>query len=215
MRSRRRPALFAAFFDRCDLAALKGMVTDDFEMFHDKGGLHDEVGPGIPRRTSRAPARARKPARTIARAASSVPGTLKVYPLNNYGAVEVGVHRFYQLLPGKPEKLVEVSLFTHVWKKERARLEDRARTELRPPSHELTRGFTAARAVSAAAASTAASRHRAAIRVRCGGACFFDHRGADEFTSGTFPAPIRAQSRDNRCRAGIACPASEIASTSS
>jgi hypothetical protein len=47
-----------------------------------------------------------------------VPGTLKVYPLNNYGAVEIGVHRFYQLLPGKPEKLVEVSQFTHIWKKE-------------------------------------------------------------------------------------------------
>jgi hypothetical protein len=31
--------------------------------------------------------------------------------------VEVGVHRFYQLLPGKPEKLVE-SHFTHVWKKD-------------------------------------------------------------------------------------------------
>lgn len=44
-----------------------------------------------------------------------VPGTLKVYPLNNYGAVETGVHRFFQLLPGKPgkpEKLVEVSQLT-------------------------------------------------------------------------------------------------------
>jgi len=47
-----------------------------------------------------------------------VPGSLKVYPLNNYGAVEVGVHRFFKLTPGKPEQLVEVSQFTHVWKKE-------------------------------------------------------------------------------------------------
>ncbi len=36
----------------------------------------------------------------------------------NYGAVQVGEHRFYQLLPGKPEKLVEISLFTSVWKKD-------------------------------------------------------------------------------------------------
>ena len=28
-------ALFAAFFDRCDIAALSAMVTDDFEMYHD------------------------------------------------------------------------------------------------------------------------------------------------------------------------------------
>jgi hypothetical protein len=31
-------ALFSAFFDRCDLDALAKMVTDDFEMFHDKNG---------------------------------------------------------------------------------------------------------------------------------------------------------------------------------
>jgi hypothetical protein len=38
-----------------------------------------------------------------------IPGTLHVYPLNDYGAVEVCEHRLFQLLPGKPEKLVEVS----------------------------------------------------------------------------------------------------------
>jgi hypothetical protein len=36
-----------------------------------------------------------------------IPGTLHVNPLNDYGAVEIGEHRFFQLLPGKPEKLVE------------------------------------------------------------------------------------------------------------
>lgn len=44
-----------------------------------------------------------------------IPGTLHVYPLNDYGAVEVGEHRFVELLPGK---LVEVSLFTPVWKQD-------------------------------------------------------------------------------------------------
>ena len=47
-----------------------------------------------------------------------IPGALHVYPLNDHGAVEVGEHRFFQLLPGKPEKPVEVSLFTHVWKQD-------------------------------------------------------------------------------------------------
>ena len=110
-------ALFSAFFDRCDVEALKGMVTDDFEMFHDKNGYMTKSGKefieGIARTCARQKAgedyRARR---------ELVPGTLKVFPLNNYGAVEVGVHRFYQLLPGKPEKLVEVSQFSHVWKKE-------------------------------------------------------------------------------------------------
>lgn len=110
-------ALFSAFFDRCDTAALATMVTDDLEMFHDKNGFMTKSGKefldGIastcaPQKTGE-DYRARR---------ELVPGTLKVYPLNNYGAIETGAHRFYQLLPGKPEKLVEVSQFTHVWKKE-------------------------------------------------------------------------------------------------
>ena len=32
-------------------------------------------------------------------------------------AIQVGEHRFYRRLPGKPERLVEIALFTNVWKK--------------------------------------------------------------------------------------------------
>jgi len=110
-------ALFSAFFDRCDLEALAKMVTDDFEMFHDKNGYMTKSGKefldGIKETCAR-----QKTGEDYRARRELVPGTLKVYPLNNYGAVETGVHRFYQLLPGKPEKLVEVSQFTHVWKKE-------------------------------------------------------------------------------------------------
>jgi ketosteroid isomerase-like protein len=110
-------ALFSAFFDRCDTEALAKMVTDDFEMFHDKNGYMTKSGKecldGIKETCAR-----QKTGEDYRARRELVPGTLKVYPLNNYGAVEIGVHRFYQLLPGKPEKLVEVSQFTHVWKKE-------------------------------------------------------------------------------------------------
>ena len=110
-------ALFSAFFDRCDVEALAKMVTDDFEMFHDKNGYMTKSGKefldGI-----RATCARQKTGEDYRARREIVAGTLKVYPLNNYGAIETGVHRFYQLLPGKPEKLVEVSQFTHVWKKE-------------------------------------------------------------------------------------------------
>ena len=110
-------ALFSAFFDRCDIESLARMVTDDLEMFHDKNGYMvksgkeflDALGSTCARQKTGEDYRSRR---------ELVPGSLKVYPLNNYGAVETGVHRFFQLLPGKPEKLVEVSQFTHVWKKE-------------------------------------------------------------------------------------------------
>jgi hypothetical protein len=110
-------ALFSAFFDRCDLPALAKMVTDDMEMFHDKNGYMTKSGKefldGIKETCAR-----QKTGEDYRARREVVPGTLKVYPLDNYGAVETGVHRFFQLLPGKPEKLVEISQFTHVWKKE-------------------------------------------------------------------------------------------------
>jgi ketosteroid isomerase-like protein len=110
-------ALFSAFFDRCDLDALAKLVTDDFEMFHDKNGYMAKSGKEFLDAIASTCAR-QKTGEDYRARREVVPGTLKVYPLNNYGAVEVGVHRFFQLLPGKPEKLVEVSQFTHVWKKE-------------------------------------------------------------------------------------------------
>jgi len=110
-------ALFAAVFDTCDTAKLATMVTDDFEMFHDKGGLVATSGKQFVENIERTCAR-QKTGEDYRARRELVPGTLKVYPINNYGAVEVGQHRFFQLLPGKPEKLVEISLLTHVWKKD-------------------------------------------------------------------------------------------------
>ena len=108
---------FAAIFDTCDLAVLGGLLTRDVEMYHDKGGLTSTssaqlvgVIDGVcKRQRAGEDYRARR---------EIVPGTMKVYPLNNYGAIQVGEHRFYQLAPGKPEKLVEVAKFTQVWKRE-------------------------------------------------------------------------------------------------
>ena len=109
--------LFGAVFDTCDTQALAGLVTDDFEMYHDKGGLVSTSGAQFvenirgmcERQKTGVDYRARR---------ELVEGTLEVYPLNNYGAVEVGVHRFYKKTPGQPDKLVEISKLTQVWKKE-------------------------------------------------------------------------------------------------
>jgi hypothetical protein len=110
-------ALFAAFFDRCDIEALKSMVTDDFEMIHDKGGRVAASGKEFIANIEGTCAR-QKTGEDYRARRELVPGTLKVYPVNNFGAIEIGEHRFYKVSPGKPEQLVEVALFTQVWKKE-------------------------------------------------------------------------------------------------
>jgi uncharacterized protein DUF4440 len=109
--------LFASVFDTCDTKALASVVADDFEMYHDKGGLTAKSGAEFLKSIEGMCAR-QKTGEDYRARREVVAGTMKVYPLDNYGAVQVGEHRFYQLLPGKPEKLVEVSLFTQVWKKE-------------------------------------------------------------------------------------------------
>jgi ketosteroid isomerase-like protein len=113
-------ALFEAVFDKCDFDRVGDLITDDFEFYHDKWGqiatskeqfvesirnLCERQKQGIDFRSRR----------------ELVKGSLAVYPLNNYGAVEVGVHRFYAISEGKEDKLTETARFTHVWKKDNGR----------------------------------------------------------------------------------------------
>ena len=108
-------ALFDAVFESCDVEKLATLVADDFEFYHDKAGLSatsgkqwiDAIRGMCQRQKEGTDYRARR---------ELVEGTLRVYPLNNYGAVEIGTHRFYKKTPGKPEELVEISQFTNLWK---------------------------------------------------------------------------------------------------
>ena len=108
---------FAAVFDMCDTRALAALVTDDFEMFHDKGGRTSTSGAAFVTSIEGMCAR-QKTGEDYRARRELVAGSMKVYPLDNYGAVQVGEHRFYQRLSGRPEKLVEIALFTQVWKKD-------------------------------------------------------------------------------------------------
>jgi len=94
--------LFGAVND-CDLAVLGTMVSDDLEFYHDQTGLsvgkakflsdiqHNICG---------------KVQRTL------LEGTLEVYPLKGYGAVEIGIHRFHH--PNQPDNVGDAK-FVQVW----------------------------------------------------------------------------------------------------
>ena len=43
--------------------------------------------------------------------------SLRVYPINEYGAVETGTHRFYAVAEGKPDQLTETAQFLMIWKR--------------------------------------------------------------------------------------------------
>ncbi len=111
----RDAAFFTAFFDRCDPVAVRAMVTDDFEFFHDKGGLTNTTGDSFAADLKGHCERVAT-GEDFASRRELIPGSVKVYVLNNYGAMTVGEHRFFKLTPGKPDEQTETGRFIIVWK---------------------------------------------------------------------------------------------------
>ena len=107
--------LFTAFFDRCDPVAVRAMVTDDFEFFHDKGGLTNTTGDSFAA-DLKAHCERVVTGEDFAARRELIPESVKVYVLNNYGAMTVGEHRFFKLTPGKPDEQTETGRFIIVWK---------------------------------------------------------------------------------------------------
>ncbi len=97
-------ALFDAY-NRCDLEKFSSFLADDVEFYHDQGGvtlgrtkLTESVRTNICGKVTR----------------ELVPGTLQVYPMKGYGAVEMGVHRFHH--PGHDDtEGVGEGRFIHLW----------------------------------------------------------------------------------------------------
>ncbi|WP_037499317.1 nuclear transport factor 2 family protein [Sphingomonas jaspsi] len=104
---------FALMFDRCDPAALRGMMTDDFEFYHDKGGLM-AGGDTFAADAAKSCAEWVKPNAWRSRR-ELVEGTVQVDPVPGYGAIETGEHLFYERQGSGPEKLVGRARFAIVW----------------------------------------------------------------------------------------------------
>ena len=96
--------LFDAY-NTCDLEKLGALVGDDLEFYHDLSGLAtgkktflDAIKNNICGKVTR----------------ELVAGSLEVYPLHGYGAVEIGVHRFNN--PGSQDHdEVGEAKFIHLW----------------------------------------------------------------------------------------------------
>ena len=109
--------LFDAVFETCDIKALAALVAEDFEFYHDKSGLAANSGSEFVKSVGEMCERQKLGTDYRARRELDS-SSVKVYPLNNYGAIHMGLHRFYKKLEGGKEQLVEVSLFTNIWKHE-------------------------------------------------------------------------------------------------
>lgn len=109
--------LFDAVFNSCDTEKLRPLVAEDFEFYHDKDGLSVTSGTQMVDNLRGMCARQQTGEDYRARRELDM-ATSEVFAMNNYGAIHTGVHRFYMLEPGKPEKLVEISRFSNLWHKD-------------------------------------------------------------------------------------------------
>ena len=100
--------VFSAF-NASDVERLMAMFSDDLEFYDDgdDGGLktYAEVKESFGKVFKNVPDLKRE----------LVPGTLEVYPLKGYGAIEVGQHRFCHEENGKQD--CGVTKFSMVWRK--------------------------------------------------------------------------------------------------
>jgi Domain of unknown function (DUF4440) len=96
-------------FNRCDLEKFGSFFPEQLEFYHDHGGLTDTT------RKSLVESVKNNICGKVYRVL--VPESLEVYPLNGYGAVEIGVHRFYH--PGRDStEPVGEAKFVHLWRNE-------------------------------------------------------------------------------------------------
>ncbi|MGP1990414.1 nuclear transport factor 2 family protein [Zobellia laminariae] len=93
-------------YNTCDLEKQSEMYSEDLEFYHDKGGLMtskldllESLKKNICGKVTR----------------ELVEGSIEVYPINGFGAVEIGLHKFHN--NQEPDAISEPGKFIIIWKK--------------------------------------------------------------------------------------------------
>lgn len=99
--------LFGAY-NTCDLTTMADCFSTDIEFYHDKGGV-------MRNKDSIMAATKKNICGKVTRVL--VAGSIEVYPIAGYGAIEMGQHYFINNQEPKPDH-PSIGKFVHTWKKE-------------------------------------------------------------------------------------------------
>ena len=101
-------SIFFDAYNTCDrnLAKYAAFYAEDLEFYHDQGGLSTSKADVVEGTRQNICGRVTR---------ELVPGSIEVYPIPGFGAIEYGLHKFHnnQQPPGTPAK---VGRFTAVWR---------------------------------------------------------------------------------------------------
>lgn len=94
-------------YNTCDIKTQAEILSDNIEFFHDITGLSTSKNDILEATKTNI---CNKVTRTL------IKGSIEVYPIQNYGAVEIGYHKFHNKL--EPNAKSVPSKFIAIWKKE-------------------------------------------------------------------------------------------------
>lgn len=105
--------LFNLGFNNCDITQFENLLSENFEFYHDQGGITSSKADFISEIKNRLCKLPYKPKRVLSEK------SMEVYPLRKngvlYGAIQTGIHDFYAVEDGKPEYHSSIARFTHLW----------------------------------------------------------------------------------------------------
>lgn len=93
-------------YNHCKMDVMEDIISEDLEFYHDLGGLmtskkklNDALKQNICGKVTR----------------ELKKGSLEVFPIHGYGAVEMGMHAFHN--SAEPNAETHYSKFVHIWKR--------------------------------------------------------------------------------------------------
>ena len=95
-------------YNACKVDRLDSIISEDLEFYHDKGGLSAS-------KESVMNAYKNNVCGKVTR--ELLKGSIEVYPIHNYGAVEMGRHRFYTSQEDRNNNH-HFAKFVHIWRRE-------------------------------------------------------------------------------------------------
>lgn len=106
--------LFNIGFNTCDVKQFENLYTEDFEFYHDKDSISDKA-----RFLKTFKSGICSPTRKYNYRRELIDGSTEIYPLYKngvvYGAIQMGVHRFYESRANTAEQAGSFAKFTHLW----------------------------------------------------------------------------------------------------
>jgi hypothetical protein len=103
----RMDSIWEDFYNHCKIDVQERIISENLEFYHDESGL-------LTSKTKLIEALKNNICGKVTR--ELLKGSIQVYPIRDYGAVEMGYHRFHSI--NDTNQNSHFARFVHIWKKE-------------------------------------------------------------------------------------------------